>query len=122
MIVNINKELSGELIPLTSIDQLTKIDELSSVNKVVIFKHSTRCGISHAALEQVERFVNGGHDVHFYYLDLLANRSVSEAVSTKYGVAHHSPQVLVIDQEQAINHATHYAIDELWLHKATYSS
>ena len=117
MIVKINKDISGELIPLTTHEQLEELDRRSWEELVIIFKHSTRCGISHAALEEVERFARGYNHVAFYYLDLLVHRSISNEVTARYEIPHHSPQVLVIKQEKAINQATHYAIDEKWLRK-----
>lgn len=118
MLVTINKELSGELIPLTSMQQLEEIDRRSGQEKVIIFKHSTRCGISHAALEEVEQYVSGDQTAAFYYLDLLVHRDISDAISERYRVPHHSPQVLIIQAKEVINQATHAAIDVQWLMKS----
>ena len=41
-------------IPLTDLDQLNEIIDLSNEKAVLIFKHSTRCSISRFALKQFE--------------------------------------------------------------------
>ena len=118
MIVNYQKDASEHFVLLTSAAQLAEIDSHSSERLVFILKHSTRCGISHAALEHYENFATNGHDVLVYYLDLLMYREISNTITDKYGVAHSSPQVLVIHEGRSIRHATHYAIDQKWLLKA----
>jgi len=65
---------------------------------VLLFKHSTSCGVSAGALEALERDWRAADDVHrVYFIDLWAHRDVSDAVETRYGIRHESPQVLVID-------------------------
>ena len=115
-----NKETTRGLVHLTTEAQLDEIDQLSRNGKVYIIKHSTRCGISHAAMEQVDSFVAKKTHLTFYYLDLIAYRSVSNQVADRYRIPHSSPQVLVIVNGQSVRHATHYAIDERWLQKAMY--
>ena len=41
-------------IPLTSIEQLEEIKEQSKTESILIFKHSTRCGISSMVIKQFE--------------------------------------------------------------------
>ena len=104
---------------ISSIDDLERLDNLSYETPVIIMKHSTRCGISHAAVEEVESFA--GVDARFpiYVLDLLNYREVSDAITEKYERPHHSPQVLIVRNGEVVNHATHFAIDHHWLVKAT---
>ena len=42
-------------IALTNANQLEEINSLASTTPVLIFKHSTRCGISRMALKSFER-------------------------------------------------------------------
>jgi bacillithiol system protein YtxJ len=48
--------------------------------------------------------------VKAYYLDLLAYRSVSNAVAQHYGIEHQSPQVLLIKEGKCVYSETHMAI------------
>jgi len=97
--------------PLTSVEQLDTIANDSKTRPVVIFKHSTRCGISRMVIRQFE----GAYDIDaekmdLYYLDLLAYRNVSDEVGFKFQVLHQSPQLLVIKNGVAVAHASHSGI------------
>ncbi len=97
---------------LTDISQLDEIEKLSHTHKgVLIFKHSTRCAISSMALNRFTRGWDLGEEqLPVYYLDLVRYRSVSGAVSERFGVNHESPQVLLIKNGSCKYHASHNAI------------
>lgn len=97
---------------LSTLGQLDRIDELSAVKPVLIFKHSTRCNISNIALHRLERrWTHADATAHpAYLLDLLAHRDISDAVSTRYQVRHESPQVLVIGHGRSMYNAAHMGI------------
>jgi bacillithiol system protein YtxJ len=107
------KILSMNWIALNSIDQLDAVVRESQQQPVLIFKHSTTCNISRTALDRVER----NHKpedltrLKLYYLDLLAHRDVSNAVAQKFGIAHESPQALLIKHGKATYTASHFEID-----------
>ncbi|WP_440066741.1 bacillithiol system redox-active protein YtxJ [Tenacibaculum discolor] len=98
-------------IPLTSLDQIKEIKELSKNEPVAIFKHSTRCGISSMV---IKRFVNSFDeelkDFKVYYLDLLSYREISNEIGYTFQVLHQSPQLLVVKKGEVISHASHYDI------------
>ena len=98
---------------LNDLSQLGIIDRESTSQKVMIFKHSTRCSISDAAFGRVERKWNDGNDEKLkpYYLDLLAHRDISNAIAERYGVMHESPQVLIISDGKCIFSQTHMEIN-----------
>ena len=59
-------------IPFTEIAQLNSIKATSENEFVLIFKHSTRCGISSRVLKQFENlFTAETKQLKVYYLDLL---------------------------------------------------
>jgi bacillithiol system protein YtxJ len=99
--------------PLTHVEQLTEIDEKSQANKVLIFKHSTRCSISHAALARLERNWKTEYtdQLPCYFLDLLQHRELSNAIAQHYAVAHESPQALLIHKGKCLLNQTHSGID-----------
>ena len=101
-----------EWTPLVDVAQLDAIDQLSKNHPVLIFKHSTRCAISKAALNRLEREWGAADDAAHaaYFLDLLAHRDISDAVAARYGIRHESPQVLVIRSRQCSYTATHTGI------------
>ncbi len=82
-------------IPLTDLNQLETIQDLSFTTPQVIFKHSTTCSISKMSLARLERS-EAPTSIQFYYLDLLNYRAISNAIAEKFSVYHESPQILLI--------------------------
>lgn len=98
-------------IPLTSLEQIEDIKEQSKTESVLIFKHSTRCGISSMVIKQFEKLFTEEHqNLKVYYLDLLNYRNVSDEISFTFQVMHQSPQLLVIKNEVSVADASHYDI------------
>jgi bacillithiol system protein YtxJ len=97
---------------LTDEAQLDAIDRLSAERPVLIFKHSTRCSISSAALNRLESAWSAADAIPgtLYYLDLIRFRGISNAIADRYGVQHESPQVLVIHHGRCVHHASHFGI------------
>ncbi len=104
------KKIKIAWLSLVSEDQLETIQ--NSRNKVVVlFKHSTRCGISNSVLRQFENkneALNG--QIDFYLLDLLNFRPLSAAIAEKFDVTHQSPQLLVFQNGVLRAHDSHHDI------------
>ncbi len=96
-------------INLTDIEQIKTIVEESQHEAVLIFKHSTRCSISSTALNRLERAWNL-ENAKAYYLDLIANRPISNALAEQFEVEHQSPQVLIIKNGNCVYHESHWDI------------
>lgn len=98
-------------VALTDKAQLEEIIKISIAKPVLIFKHSTRCGISRMALKSFERaFDIPETEMDMYFLDLLSYRALSQDISIKFNVVHQSPQVLVIKNGKIIYDDSHYSI------------
>lgn len=95
--------------------QLTSEDQLETLSKTsVLFKHSTRCGISSSVIKRFEKQHADLNDkVDFYYLDLLNFRDISGVIAEKFQVIHQSPQVVVVKNNKLVAHGSHYDILEL---------
>ncbi|WP_411894861.1 bacillithiol system redox-active protein YtxJ [Winogradskyella sp. A2] len=106
-------------IPLTNLGQLQEIAEKSKVKTQLIFKHSTRCGISRMVMNQFIASYDLESNADLYYLDLLSYRDVSNEVGYKFQVLHQSPQLLVIKNGIVITHASHGGINDMDLAKHT---
>ena len=101
-------------IALNSIEQLDKIVETSKVKPQLIFKYSTRCGISRMVLNQfVDAYELSEKDLDLYFLDLINSRAVSNEVSHKFQLMHESPQVLIIKNGVVVAHASHGSINTI---------
>jgi bacillithiol system protein YtxJ len=98
---------------LKSLDQVAAIQKESNERPVLIFKHSTRCNISRATLDRLER--NWKEDempnVITYFLDLITYREISNHLADFFRVEHESPQVLIIQNGQSMYDRSHFEID-----------
>ncbi len=94
-------------------EEIDKIKELSKTQPVVIFKHSTRCSTSAAALGRLERNWKETEmaNVQPYYLDLISYRAISNKIQEAFYVQHESPQVLVIKNGRCVYNASHIEIN-----------
>lgn len=97
---------------ITTPEQLNEIDLFSEQTAVLIFKHSTRCSISVAALNRIERNWNeeAQNKLKVYYLDLLRYRNISDEIAQRYNIIHQSPQALIIKNGKCIFSQTHSEI------------
>lgn len=98
---------------LTSTDQIEIIKNLSKDKKIIIFKHSTRCGISGMVWRQFQSKVEERDDILYFYVDVLAHREVSDALMHEFQVIHQSPQVIILNRESVVAHASHSSINSL---------
>ena len=111
------KKVKIDWTPLVSIEQLDAVLE-NKEKTSVLFKHSTRCGISSGVLRQFEsknEELNGSLD--FYYLDLLNYREISNSIAEKFQVFHQSPQAVVVKNGETVADASHYDIINIDLEK-----
>lgn len=97
---------------LTESTQIEEIKELSKIKPVLIFKHSTRCSVSSMSLDRLLRNwkTEDGEKVVPYFLDLIAFRALSDQVEEEFGVAHESPQVIIIRNGNAVYDNSHFGI------------
>jgi bacillithiol system protein YtxJ len=98
---------------LKSEEQIGAIVEESKSHPVLIFKHSTRCGISQTVLNRFERNwkTDGSTQVKPYFLDLLSHRNISNYIAEYFGVEHESPQILLVDHGKPVLVRSHMSID-----------
>jgi len=86
---------------------------------VVLYKHSTTCGICDGAIEEVQAFEAQHPGTTVYYLDLLEHRDVSNAIAQKLGIRHESPQAIVLRDGKPVAVFNHRAIKQSVLISAT---
>lgn len=103
---------------LENIDQLKEAIDHSFNSPVIFFKHSTRCGVSTTALKNFERSWQAAvKNCKLYFIDVLANRQVSDLIAQLTNVVHESPQVIVIKENNVIYSASHNRIDAEMIQK-----
>jgi bacillithiol system protein YtxJ len=101
-------------IPLTEEKQLERMLEVSYDEKVLIFKHSSRCGISSMVLKRFEKALKLENNVfNYYFLDIIKYRELSNAIADSFQIRHESPQLLVVKNGKVIADDSHYGILEM---------
>jgi bacillithiol system protein YtxJ len=90
---------------LTDTQSLKDLIAASQQKPVVVFKHSNACPISSAAYREMEKF-----EGEVNLLVIQAARDVSKEVEALTGVAHESPQVIVLKDGKAVWDASHYDV------------
>lgn len=83
-----------------------------------VFKHSTACPISAAARRQFDAFRAGDAALPAGVVTVQTDRPVSNHVAEKTGVAHATPQALLVRNGEAIWHASHGSISKARLAEA----
>jgi len=105
-------------IPLNELQQLNHIESKSATKPQVIFKHSTRCGISRMVMNQfIDAYDFTEKDLDLYYFDLLNYREISSEIAAKFQVIHESPQLLVIKNGIVVAYDSHGSINEIDLNQ-----
>ena len=92
---------------LTTIEEF---DALLAAPTALVYKHSTRCPISAMAYRQIGELTRTHPDAPIYMVDVHSGRDVSDYISTKLGVTHHSPQAVLLRDGRAVWHAEHFDI------------
>jgi bacillithiol system protein YtxJ len=97
---------------LTTATQIEELKQLSNEKPILIFKHSTRCSVSSMSLDRLVRNwkATDSDKIAPYFLDLIANRSLSNQVEKEFGIPHESPQVIILKEGKAIYDNSHYGI------------
>ena len=98
-------------------EELDQLIENSNTSSQVIFKHSNRCSISAMVKDRLERKPQP-NDITFHFLDLIANRNLSNRIAKEFGVPHESPQILLIRHGRCLYDESHTSIrmDEIEAH------
>jgi bacillithiol system protein YtxJ len=97
--------MSANFIKLDSTERLEELFTQSHEKPVLLFKHSTTCPISSGVYEEVSR-VNG--DINLIIMQ--SARDVSNAIASKTGIRHESPQAIVIKNGEPIYQASHFDV------------
>jgi bacillithiol system protein YtxJ len=93
---------------LNKLDTLGKLEaaiEESRFRPVLLFKHSTSCGISSGVFRDVSTV-----DTDVNLIIVQTDRDISNEIERRTGIKHESPQAIVLKNGEAVYHASHYDI------------
>ena len=97
--------MANHFVKFTDSGMLDDIATRSRERPVVIFKHSLTCPISAAAYAEMLAF-----DGDVALLEVQRSRELSREVEDRLGVAHESPQVIILKNGQVVWNASHFSI------------
>ena len=117
-----------DLTQLQHIEQLDHLLSESHTRPLLLFKHSFSCGVSAEALDELIDHLNadivaaGVPDPRYAIVTVQTHRDVSNAVSSKLGIRHETPQALLIRDGRVIWSASHFRVTAEAMKKALTSA
>ncbi len=86
--------------------------EASSNKPMLILKHSTRCPVSSAALEEYESYLadRPREDIDYVLVKVIESRLISNRIAEELEVKHESPQMILVKQKAKYWTASHWSI------------
>jgi bacillithiol system protein YtxJ len=97
--------MENHFVRITEPTSLAEMVERSKEQPVVLFKHSLSCPISARAYEQLAQFPG-----EVALLEVQRARELSSEVAKQLGIAHESPQVIVLRNGLVVWNASHFDI------------
>ena len=104
------KELNIAWNPLEETSQLDQIIEASRTKPQLIFKHSTRCGVSSMVKSRLDGAWSHNEKIIPWHLDLLRFRNISNEIAERFGIHHESPQIILLKNGQVEMHISHASL------------
>jgi bacillithiol system protein YtxJ len=105
------------LTPVHRIEELDNLLTQSGTRPLLLFKHSYSCGISAEALDELVGHLDSTGDTPkkpdsplYAMVTVQTHRDVSNAVTSKLGVRHETPQALLVRDGQVVWAASHFRV------------
>jgi bacillithiol system protein YtxJ len=104
--------MAADLLRLTSPDQIDTLLEESESRPVLLFKHSGSCGTSAYALDELRDVLDRpqADAVRYAVVVVQSDRETSNAVATRLGVRHETPQALLLRGGRVVWNASHHRL------------
>jgi bacillithiol system protein YtxJ len=97
--------MENHFVKITDINAFQGLIERSKERPVVIFKHSLTCPVSAGAYDQMAEFAG-----EVALVEVQQARELSREIENRLGLAHESPQVIVLRNGQVVWNASHFKI------------
>jgi bacillithiol system protein YtxJ len=97
--------MENHFVRITATTSLDEIEERSKERAVILFKHSLTCPISGRAYDEMAEYPG-----EVALIEVQRARELSSEIERRLGVAHESPQVIVLRNGQVIWSASHFDI------------
>lgn len=97
--------------PLSDVAELEAAIAESNERPVLVFKHSRSCGVSCEALDELRDHVErAGPAASYRLITVQSHPQLSEAVATRFGIRHETPQAILLRHGQPVWTASHFRI------------
>ena len=106
-----NRSAPSLFRPLGSPEDLEAALEASEEGPVLLFKHSSSCGVSFFARREVQQLTEEG-DPPVFEVVVQQARGVSMAISEMFSIRHASPQAILVQGRKAVWNASHGSITD----------
>ena len=97
--------MENHFVRVTDTKSFEELAHRSKERPVVIFKHSLTCPISSGAYDEMAEF-----EGEVALVEVQRARDLSREIAQRLGVAHESPQVIVLCNGQVVWNASHFNI------------
>lgn len=99
------------ITPLHDLAALEAAIEESRQRPVLLFKHSTRCGTSFEAFDELQAHLRvSAAPVSYKIITVQSHRHVSDAAAERLGVRHETPQAILLRDGRPVWKASHFRI------------
>lgn len=97
---------------ILSVGDYERAVALSRQQPVFIFKHSTECEVSGAAYRRMSEWMKGKDSAApaVFLVKVIERKPVSQAIASRTGVKHESPQMILLGNAKPVWNASHKAI------------
>ena len=104
---------------INSLENLEEALTESNDRPVLVFKHSLSCSISAMASRQFDNFlVNPIPGVSYKIITVQNAREASDEFSSRLGIKHETPQMVLVRNGKCVWQASHYFIKPANIEKA----
>ncbi len=103
---------SPVLAPLTDVADIDRLLADSFERPVLVLKHSRSCGTSAQAFDELQDHLSQApaDGAHYAVVTVQTHRDVSQALASRLGVRHETPQALVLRNGEVAWHASHFRV------------
>lgn len=97
---------------ITTLEEWEQVFEASVEKPQLILKHSTRCPVSAAALEEYEDYLadKPAENVEYLLVKVIESRPVSNQIAEDVKVKHESPQMILVKNKEKYWAASHWSV------------
>jgi bacillithiol system protein YtxJ len=97
---------------LTHLDQVEELVRESATRPVLIFKHSTSCGTSAQAMDELLEHLDHADaaDARYAVVTVQSHRAISNGIAQRFAVRHETPQALLIVDGRVTWAASHFRV------------